>query len=293
MREIGACIYCGSLNSLTDEHYFPLSLGGTDILKKASCTECAKAINSRIESRVLGSQLANFRRNLGLPSRRNKKAKGKPGVYRDTLGRTFTVPAKDALTAALIYELCTAGVLCGRMEIFDDGAFTIASIHGKDDIEEQEFCQKYPLWDKTLTILPQPHLFAALIAKILHGAFINSFGMNGCIFYLPKVIIGDLSPLQLVGSVKRTDSPKIEGGMSFSGICISEHHALLIADYDIFNGGFDFIYQAVVGIVEISEMAKISEIKPAKFSASDTRTGRSATNDVLKHLRLLGLAVPS
>lgn len=286
MREIGQCIYCGSTDQLTDEHYFPLSLGGKDVLRDASCLDCAKKINSRIESKVLGTHLANFRRNLGLPSRRNKKAKGKPEIYHDIFGRQFKVPAKDALTAALIYELSTAGVLSGRLPMFDDRAFRLASIDARDDEEMEAFSKKYPLWNKQLMICPRPDLFAALVAKILHGAFINAFGVGEVVFFLPHAIIGDLSPLQLVGSVKRSEAHTTEHGIAYHGVCLERHYALVIADYDLFQGRHDFMYQAVIGIAELSYMNSQGETKI--LSGNDT----TSTKGIVDHLRTLGLSVP-
>jgi HNH endonuclease len=38
----GACIYCGTTGvKLTDEHIVPYSLGGSHVLRDASCLQCA------------------------------------------------------------------------------------------------------------------------------------------------------------------------------------------------------------------------------------------------------------
>jgi 5-methylcytosine-specific restriction endonuclease McrA len=38
---VNRCIYCGTLENLTDEHIIPYGLGGRSILPKASCSECS------------------------------------------------------------------------------------------------------------------------------------------------------------------------------------------------------------------------------------------------------------
>lgn len=55
---VGSCIYCGSTNSLSDEHIIPYGLGGNLILPKSSCNKCA-SITSKSELKVMnGSMLA-------------------------------------------------------------------------------------------------------------------------------------------------------------------------------------------------------------------------------------------
>ncbi len=53
---VGRCIYCGSTESLTDEHIVPLAMSGTGVLPKSSCTPCAR-ITGALEQRVLRGML--------------------------------------------------------------------------------------------------------------------------------------------------------------------------------------------------------------------------------------------
>ena len=49
----GACIYCGATDAaLSDEHVVPYGLGGSHVLRKASCCRCA-AITSKFERKVM------------------------------------------------------------------------------------------------------------------------------------------------------------------------------------------------------------------------------------------------
>lgn len=49
---VGRCIYCGSSDSLEDEHVVPYALGGTLVLPKASCRACA-TITGQFEQKFL------------------------------------------------------------------------------------------------------------------------------------------------------------------------------------------------------------------------------------------------
>ena len=68
---VGECIYCGSLENLTNEHIIPLSLNGTDVLPAASCDECA-GITSKFERIVARDMYGNLRNKLGYTTRRKK-----------------------------------------------------------------------------------------------------------------------------------------------------------------------------------------------------------------------------
>jgi hypothetical protein len=49
---VGFCIYCRATQDLTKEHILPFGLGGTAVLPKSSCRDCA-SITGRIEQTVL------------------------------------------------------------------------------------------------------------------------------------------------------------------------------------------------------------------------------------------------
>ena len=49
---IGRCIYCGATGDLTREHIIPRSIGGTWVLSKASCSDCAAVTRDFEGSRV-------------------------------------------------------------------------------------------------------------------------------------------------------------------------------------------------------------------------------------------------
>lgn len=76
---IGKCIYCGSLENLTEEHIVPYGLGGTSSIPKASCKACA-AITGQYEQYVLRGPLWAIRAHLKLTSRRPQEAPKKLAI---------------------------------------------------------------------------------------------------------------------------------------------------------------------------------------------------------------------
>ena len=67
------CIYCGSKESLTEEHIVPYGLGGTGSIPRASCRACA-VITGRYEQYVLRGPFWAVRAYLKLNSRRPQEA---------------------------------------------------------------------------------------------------------------------------------------------------------------------------------------------------------------------------
>lgn len=68
---VGYCIYCGSTESLTDEHTLASGLGGRHILPDSSCEECRNII-SKPEQYVQRTLLHNARSYYGIKSHRKR-----------------------------------------------------------------------------------------------------------------------------------------------------------------------------------------------------------------------------
>lgn len=72
---LGQCIYCGKTEqetALTDEHIVPLSLGGTSILPKASCEDCART-TSWLELHLARTIFGHYRIHARVATRRPNK----------------------------------------------------------------------------------------------------------------------------------------------------------------------------------------------------------------------------
>lgn len=68
----GRCIYCGAPRDLKDEHIVPLSLGGTAVIEKASCSNCEK-ITSYLDGYLSRDIFNEYRSHVGIRSRRPKQ----------------------------------------------------------------------------------------------------------------------------------------------------------------------------------------------------------------------------
>lgn len=86
-QPVGQCIYCGSQDSLSDEHVIPFGLGGTLILPKASCQSCAN-ITKVFEQRLLRGHWWAYRRKVGMKSRH-------PTEQPDTFPVIFEYPSGE------------------------------------------------------------------------------------------------------------------------------------------------------------------------------------------------------
>jgi HNH endonuclease len=102
----GACIYCGMTDvKLTDEHIVPYSLGGSHVLRDASCVRCAN-ITKKFEQRVARDLWGDARISFNAPTRRKRERKSHivmPDPHDQT--KNLTVPAKRAPGWARVLRL--------------------------------------------------------------------------------------------------------------------------------------------------------------------------------------------
>lgn len=97
-KHANRCIYCGSMETLSDEHIVPFALWGDLVLKKASCYACA-AITSEAERQVLRGFMRNWRTVNRSPTRRKKH---RPSTIRIRFANDYRewdcdVPAEEAV----------------------------------------------------------------------------------------------------------------------------------------------------------------------------------------------------
>lgn len=71
-KPVGHCIYCGSVDELSDEHVLAYSLGGLVLLPKASCKAC-RDLTSDFERRVTRGFMHYARIAGQMPTRRQKE----------------------------------------------------------------------------------------------------------------------------------------------------------------------------------------------------------------------------
>lgn len=287
---IGKCIYCGKKEAkLTDEHWFPHSLGGRDILEQASCEGCQKIINSKFENILLHHVFANTRYRSRLPSRKNKVAKGKSLIFNDIFGRSFSVPPKDAPISIPMISYPEPGILCGRPPFLDPVGFHEVTLK---DVGYESFEKKYPLWDRRIKLQIHPDKVAMLVAKIVHGALVSHLGVDSFFPTCPSVIIGDVSPYQFVGTKSRQtggDEP-----LRYFGLPIGNGKILIVVEYDFFNPRPPFTFVVAAGIAEASALEGpfIKQRLDGQAISSDPDAPSGNYEAIRRHLQMLGLTAP-
>ncbi len=179
-KPIGHCIYCGSVENLSDEHIVPYGLGGNLILPKASCSICAK-ITSRFELVVQRGSLRPARIYREIQSR--KKHKSAPKTYpllveRNSDMETLEVPLDEYPILVIFPIFSVPGYLKKDKNTkgihLDGSASVLFGTHPKDAMKKYGATRLViePAGDK-------PTDFARMIAKIAFsmavatGAFVD------------------------------------------------------------------------------------------------------------------------
>lgn len=181
---IGRCVYCGATEELTREHIIPLALGGDLILPKSSCRACATLINREIEAPILNQEMKAFRTFQSLPTRRPKQ---RPTTFdlRNRDGTVITIPADEYYGPLPLYKFKQPRVLTGAAPVSNDHAW-LMDVFGTNEEAEMALRAKYPKWDGTHRLKPQPFHFARLLAKIGYSYAAAELGLDS---FLPGDVI--------------------------------------------------------------------------------------------------------
>jgi hypothetical protein len=188
---VDRCIYCGkSANQvgLTDEHIIPLSLGGTRVLPKASCKQCAGS-TSRFELDVAKGMWDYARVQFGLPSRRpNKRPQFFEMETPDLTIQQIPIPALPS--AVLSFRFPPAGILFDLpMNTTVGGQVVITHRSAREadrSMREVSRQGKLRLNPRGFGAVP----FAQLLAKVAHSYAVGELGVAGLVPMLGPVIIG-------------------------------------------------------------------------------------------------------
>lgn len=187
-KAVGHCIYCGSIDNLSDEHIVPFGLqpkGGDWFLPKASCGKCAD-ITTRFEGLCLQGTLGPLRAKLNLKSRREPKTTVDLTTnYRDT-GRveTRTVSLDEFPMACLGFDFEAAGLL--------RHAAPTTEFVGRNVIRYQTGELERRLESNLALKLGRvsPREYARMLAKIAHTYAVAKFGEAAFEPVLPDIILG-------------------------------------------------------------------------------------------------------
>ena len=166
---VNRCIYCGSNASLTDEHIIPLGLSGTDILRKASCTACAKE-TGRFEQLVLRGPMRAARVYRKLKSRTNHA--DAPATQRvifidNEKEYSADIPIAEYPILLNFPIFAQPGCLTGKYPkgIGIEGLNTVLFGPRPEDVVKAYGAQKI----RFPQTIEQPIAFARLLAKIAYG----------------------------------------------------------------------------------------------------------------------------
>ncbi|MBU6140991.1 MAG: HNH endonuclease [Proteobacteria bacterium] len=170
---IGKCIYCDASNvTLTDEHIIPLSMGGVQIMEKASCEACCKIIN-KFETKFAKEIFGTFREKHRFPSRHRKNRQNEIEVTKVN-GDKFVVPLSEFPAPTYMIKMATAGILNG-MPPSVDTSFLWQFVVITNDKELDDFTKKYGQ-DVTYKLRFLIKEFAQTMAKIGHAYVMANFG---------------------------------------------------------------------------------------------------------------------
>ncbi|MEK9282825.1 HNH endonuclease [Bradyrhizobium sp. ISRA442] len=198
---VGHCIYCGSTESLSDEHIIPYGLqpkGGDWFLPKASCDKCAN-ITKGFEGSCLQGTLGPFRAKLNLKSRRKAKSTVERTMNFREDGRleSSVVPLANFPTSCLGFNWAEAGLL-RHIDPATEFEGELVVRHPKGEIE------KYIKDGEAIKIARvRPLDYARMLAKIAHSYAVARLGETTFEPLLPDLILGkDANAPYLIGGDK-------------------------------------------------------------------------------------------
>lgn len=236
---VGKCIYCGSTESLTDEHIVPYGLGGNLELPKSSCKACA-TITSNFELAVLRGSMHPARIFREIQSRKDHKyAPTHYPIVKESNGvqKSIEVPIEDYPILVPFPIFAVPGYLQGKDETHGITMTGLATV--LFGCKSDELLIKYK--GTRIVIEPKgdtPVDFARMIAKLAFSMAVTTGAFEGAdysnSFVLPA-ILGEKDDIgQWVGTI--TD-PIFASKYHLHRILIhrDQEKGLLIGDVHIFS----------------------------------------------------------
>jgi HNH endonuclease len=253
---LGKCIYCSVPDDLTDEHILPYALGGTLVLRQASCKACA-TITGSLEQRLLRGHWWPYRKKLGLQTRNPDASKELKRVKITKTDGTI-IDAEmplESFVAAMVFKLEPPAILSGNEangEPYAKDAFlkllgpmpTEAIVDGKRYVlaprDNVEFPVNFHSGDLT-----------RFLAKVAHGYAISKEGLGAFDeFYLPEFILGRTDGIQTyVGGYESPIITQTLPGGGYNRMMVRTRGDLLSVCIQLFidEGDPPPIYEIVVG----------------------------------------------
>lgn len=248
----GRCIYCGATGvSLSDEHIVPYGLGGSHVIRDASCRRCSN-ITSKFELRVLRDLWGDARASYNAPTRRRQKRKTEITMP-DAGGGPLTVPASEHPGAFVFYTMNKAGLLQGLPEDVDISPnWKLVVID--DDKRRTAFLLQHPE-RLTMQFRHVPDAFARLIAKIGYGHVLTELDLCDFSPITPPFILGEKANMSfVVGGTMAAQDPEPNIGYRLqTAVFGARNRILLLALVRLLANTSAPAYHVVVGEVNGEE----------------------------------------
>ena len=167
---VGKCIYCGSIENLSNEHVIPYGLGANLTLIDASCSK-HRDITSRFEGEVLRKQFINLRTTQKFPSRHKNN---RPEYFEFIInGEKKIVPVEDCPTMFMMLWFLEPRSISDYS--YDKGiGVTGTSTHGKNlEVFQKKYAVREFAFSQDLG-----SDFARLIAKIAYCSAVFRYGLD-------------------------------------------------------------------------------------------------------------------
>ena len=254
--------YCGTTTlpagtkRFGDEHIIPLALGGSLILREATCRKCEKIVNEEIESPVLLKEWVHLRIKRNFPTRGKSKARPTHVTLRTRDGSPLKVPIQDYSTPVPAYKYIEPRILSGGPRIDNNMHWTMDVF--TDSEAELSMRSRYPQWDGTHALIPQPFRFARLLAKIGYCRAVSEYGLGGFTPLALDVILGRSDDYFYTVGGSLDSQPAVPGGdhvLNLSLLFRSPQLALLIVDVRLFSQIVSPTYRIVVGEIRLDNPA--------------------------------------
>lgn len=228
---VGWCVYCGSdkFEALSREHVVPFSLGGTLVIQKASCPDCAE-ITKEFEQTCARTIFGPLRLLLGLPSRHKKERPEEMRTVFEIDGQKherFVKTEDNPAVRIPLPEFNFPGAFLGSppAESFGAHKWRNMSFSAKDagarvrralavlpDIDVN--VGVWPPYPDPFPIIP----FARMLAKIAHCYAVHEFGPKAFEPLLPDYILGNNKHLPFVVGSNPEVPPSIATPESNKGL---------------------------------------------------------------------------
>jgi hypothetical protein len=253
--QLNECIYCSSDSGLSDEHAIPFGLGGSILLKKASCEAC-RVETGRLEQRLLRGHWRPYRHYLNLKSRSRDFPKTYPVTvhFRSGVTSPAELPAEQ-YPAVLFFEFDPPAIFSGQ---YDESIPAAPRVYLKQIRKPVEWV----LIDGAKRFLQHPDRIefptsfscadlCRVLAKISHCLAIHKLGSDCCEeFFLPKLILGDgAGSLTYVGGCSTNlVKPRLPGTV-VHGFLVRQIENFIVVNLQLFRefGDLPPIYEVIVG----------------------------------------------